>query len=230
MAWKTDIERAREIIAPYIRETPVERAPALERSGAQVYLKLDNLQVTGSFKVRGAVHKLLSLSEEARQRGVIAASSGNHGAAVAYAARALGGAASVYQVDDFGNRIEDGQSGASFEWNALNQLTAGQIPDRLDGIGVAGVDRVIGTQFQRERISLGPHVHCDQLTSATGAGSLHALYTHTALTENRHRLAGANLRRLDSGGSRCRLRRGELPRLHHLSKFHRAGVQVRDQR
>lgn len=96
MAWKADIERARELIEPHIRETPVERAPGLEVADSEVSLKLDNLQVTGSFKVRGAVHKLLSLPEDARQRGVIAASSGNHGAAVAYAARALGCSASVY--------------------------------------------------------------------------------------------------------------------------------------
>jgi threonine dehydratase len=73
----------------------VERAPGLEQGGGEVYLKLDNQQITGSFKARGAVHKLLSLSEEERAKGVIAASSGNHGAAVAYAARALGCTASV---------------------------------------------------------------------------------------------------------------------------------------
>ena len=96
MGWKTDMERARALVEPFVRRTPVERAPGLEVGGAEVYLKLDNLQVTGSFKARGAVHKLLSLSEEVRSRGVIAASSGNHGAAVAYAARALGCTAEVY--------------------------------------------------------------------------------------------------------------------------------------
>lgn len=95
MSWIADIKASYARVHPYIRETPVERAPALERGGSEVYLKLDNLQVTGSFKVRGAVNKLLSLSEETRARGVIAASSGNHGAAVAYAARALGSSAFV---------------------------------------------------------------------------------------------------------------------------------------
>ncbi|MDP6942892.1 MAG: threonine/serine dehydratase [Myxococcota bacterium] len=90
-----DIERARSRIGPHVRHTPVERAPGLEAGGAEVYLKLDNLQVTGSFKARGAVNKLLSLTEAARDRGVLAASSGNHGAAVAYAAQALGCRASV---------------------------------------------------------------------------------------------------------------------------------------
>jgi len=95
MNWTDEITRARELIRPYVRRTPVERAPGLEQGGAEVYLKLDNQQVTGSFKARGAVHKLLSLSEAERSRGVIAASSGNHGAAVAYAAKMLGCSASV---------------------------------------------------------------------------------------------------------------------------------------
>ncbi|MGB0590317.1 MAG: threonine/serine dehydratase [Myxococcota bacterium] len=95
MNWIDDITRAQDLIRPYVRTTPVERAPGLERAGAEVFLKLDNQQVTGSFKARGAVHKLLSLSAEERSRGVIAASSGNHGAAVAYAAQRLGCSASV---------------------------------------------------------------------------------------------------------------------------------------
>ena len=95
MTWIDDIDNAHARISPYIRETPVERAPGLEEGGAEVFLKLDNLQVTGSFKARGAVNKLLSLSVEERQKGVLAASSGNHGAAVAYAARTLGVTASV---------------------------------------------------------------------------------------------------------------------------------------
>ncbi len=78
-------------IAPYIRETPLDYSPYFsELSGANVYLKLENLQYTGSFKLRGAFNKLLSLSEEDREAGGVAASSGNHGAAIAYAMNALG--------------------------------------------------------------------------------------------------------------------------------------------
>ena len=95
MNWMHDIKSAYELISPYIRKTPVERSAGLEGDDNEVYLKLDNLQITGSFKVRGALHKLLSLSDEERSRGVIAASSGNHGAAVAYAARTLDSSASV---------------------------------------------------------------------------------------------------------------------------------------
>lgn len=78
-------------IAPYIRETPLDYSPYFSQiTGANVYLKLENLQHTGSFKLRGAFNKLLSLSEEDRASGGVAASSGNHGAAIAYAMNKLG--------------------------------------------------------------------------------------------------------------------------------------------
>lgn len=76
---------AEERIRPYIRETPLEYSSYLSRLGqARVYLKLENLQLTGSFKLRGAMNKLLSLSAEERKKGVVTASSGNHGYAFAY--------------------------------------------------------------------------------------------------------------------------------------------------
>jgi threonine dehydratase len=78
-------------IASYIRETPLDYSPYFsELTGANVYLKLENLQHTGSFKLRGAFNKLLSMSEEDRESGGVAASSGNHGAAIAYAMNKLG--------------------------------------------------------------------------------------------------------------------------------------------
>lgn len=79
-------------IRAYVRETPVEDSPTL---GAHAYLKLENYQVTGSFKVRGVVNKLLTLAPDERARGVIAASSGNHGAALAYAQHVVGCKATV---------------------------------------------------------------------------------------------------------------------------------------
>ncbi len=73
-------------IAAHIRETPLDHSPFFsELTGANVFLKLDNLQHTGSFKLRGAFNKLLSLTPEERASGCVAASSGNHGAAVAFA-------------------------------------------------------------------------------------------------------------------------------------------------
>lgn len=84
-------------IAPYVRETPLDYSPYFsELTGANVYLKLENLQHTGSFKLRGAFNKLLSLSEEARQAGGVAASSGNHGAAIAHAMNTLGVAGTIF--------------------------------------------------------------------------------------------------------------------------------------
>lgn len=78
-------------IADYIRETPLDYSPYFsELTGANVYLKLENLQHTGSFKLRGAFNKLLSLTPGQSSDGCVAASSGNHGAAIAYAMQKLG--------------------------------------------------------------------------------------------------------------------------------------------
>jgi threonine dehydratase len=84
------IARADERIRPIVRETPLDHSRFFsQQCGAQVFLKLENLQHTGSFKLRGALNKLLSIEPTQRALGVVAASSGNHGAAVAYAADAL---------------------------------------------------------------------------------------------------------------------------------------------
>ena len=86
-----DIVLAANRIGPHIRETPLDYSAYFsELSGASVYLKLENLQHTCSFKLRGAFNKLLLLTPEERQAGCVAASSGNHGAAIAYAMKKLG--------------------------------------------------------------------------------------------------------------------------------------------
>lgn len=83
---RAEVEAADTRIRPYARETPLEHSPVLSKAwGAEVYLKLENTQVTGSFKVRGAVNRLLAAPVSQRALGVVAASTGNHGAAVAYA-------------------------------------------------------------------------------------------------------------------------------------------------
>ena len=85
-----DIGAARERIAEIAIQSPVVPSPALgRRLDADVALKLENLQVTGSFKVRGAANKILALSDDERSRGVVTCSSGNHGRAVAYVAELL---------------------------------------------------------------------------------------------------------------------------------------------
>lgn len=86
MNLKSAIEKAEKRIRPYVRNTYCIASPQFSQlTGCHVYFKLENLQHTGSFKVRGAMNKLLSLTEEQKKRGIITASSGNHGAAIAYA-------------------------------------------------------------------------------------------------------------------------------------------------
>jgi threonine dehydratase len=86
-----DIEAARRVIENVVLRTPMLPAPKLSRlTGAEVYVKYENLQVTNSFKDRGALVKLASLSEAERKRGVITMSAGNHAQAVAYHASRLG--------------------------------------------------------------------------------------------------------------------------------------------
>jgi threonine dehydratase len=85
-----DIETARRVIERAVLRTPMLPAPRLSAlTGADVYVKYENLQVTNSFKDRGALVKLASLSEAERKRGVIAMSAGNHAQAVAYYAERL---------------------------------------------------------------------------------------------------------------------------------------------
>ncbi|MFN3658801.1 MAG: threonine ammonia-lyase [Pseudolabrys sp.] len=86
-----DIEAARRVIAGAVLRTPMLPAPRLSAlTGAQVFVKYENLQVTNSFKDRGALVKLASLDEAERKRGVVAMSAGNHAQAVAYHAARLG--------------------------------------------------------------------------------------------------------------------------------------------
>lgn len=120
-----DVQRARERLAGVARLTPVVRSATCSRlAGRDVWLKAENLQRTGSFKVRGAVNRLAALAEGERERGVVAASAGNHGQAVAWAARAAGVPATIFVPQDapmakveatrsYGAAVE--MTGASFE-------------------------------------------------------------------------------------------------------------------
>jgi len=86
-----DIRAAEEILRGNVLRTPLIAAPKLsDRCGAEVFVKYENLQATGSFKDRGALVKMMSLSDEQRARGVITMSAGNHAQAVAFHARRLG--------------------------------------------------------------------------------------------------------------------------------------------
>jgi threonine dehydratase len=92
-----DIEAARRLLDGVARTTPLEGSRALaEQVGGPVYLKCENLQRTGSFKIRGAYVRIARLSDEERSRGVVAASAGNHAQGVALAAALLGCEATVF--------------------------------------------------------------------------------------------------------------------------------------
>jgi threonine dehydratase len=96
-----EVLRAEERIRPHIRETMLEYSPVLSELGeADVYCKLENLQHTGSFKTRGAMNKLLSTAAEELARGAVTASTGNHGAAVAYSLNELGASGVVFVPDN----------------------------------------------------------------------------------------------------------------------------------
>lgn len=91
------IETARPIVAKVARHTPLEASRTVSTlAGREVLLKCENLQTTGSFKVRGAYARLSALTSEERARGVVAASAGNHAQGVAYAARLLGISSTVF--------------------------------------------------------------------------------------------------------------------------------------
>ena len=94
---KDEVLQAEKRTKKYIRETPLEYSPFLSRiCNCNVYMKLESEQLTGSFKIRGAMNKLLSLSEVQRQKGVVTASTGNHALAVAYGLQKLNIQGDIY--------------------------------------------------------------------------------------------------------------------------------------
>lgn len=96
-----EIQQAAERLRPFIHRTPLFTCQTLNaRTGAQLFLKGEHLQKSGSFKIRGALNTLLQLSEDARRQGVVAFSSGNHAQGVAMAARLLGMKATIVMPAD----------------------------------------------------------------------------------------------------------------------------------
>jgi threonine dehydratase len=86
-----DVQEAAERIRPYIRHTPLLREQSMDKPlGCQVYLKPEMLQISGAFKLRGALSKILSLTPDERKRGIITSSSGNHGQSCAFIGQMLG--------------------------------------------------------------------------------------------------------------------------------------------
>ena len=147
---------ARDRIAPYLKSTPLRRYPAIDRLlAAEVWVKHENHNPTGAFKVRGGVNLVSQLGDEERSAGLIAASTGNHGQSVAYAARLFGvkaticvpeGAnpAKVASMEDLGATIiekgrdfDDAKSHAE-ELTAMHgyrYVNSGNEPDLIEGVG-----------------------------------------------------------------------------------------------
>ena len=160
-----EIERAAKRLAGAIAETPLTRSQTLsEITGAEVWLKLENLQYTASFKERGALAKLLSLSLEERERGVIAASAGNHALGVACHAARLGIAATivmprftpnvkVIHTRDFGAEVilhgDDFETASAHAHElcrarGLSLIPPFEDPDVIAGQGTIGLEIVRG--------------------------------------------------------------------------------------
>ena len=125
----TDIEAARARLDGVARVTPVYRSETLSQTcGRDVHLKAENLQRTGSFKIRGAYNKISLLSEQQRAAGVVAASAGNHGQAVAWAAREKGAKARIFMPQDSSMAKVD----ATRHYGADVELTGPAIEEALE--------------------------------------------------------------------------------------------------
>ncbi|MCR5137694.1 MAG: threonine/serine dehydratase [Oscillospiraceae bacterium] len=122
-----EIKAARDRIAPYIVRTPLLRMNNLDQFlGCEVYVKAECMQTTGSFKLRGAMNRILSLSEEELQRGIVAASSGNHGKAVAYACKKLGTKATIILP----NTVAEIKENTIRQWGA--EIVKCEVSERLE--------------------------------------------------------------------------------------------------
>ncbi len=140
-----DVLLAKRQIAPHLRRTPLHRYPALDDLiGTPTYVKHENYQPVGAFKVRGGVNLISQLSAEERARGVLAASTGNHGQSVAYAARLFGVRAQIV-------------------------VPEGANPGKVAAMRGMGAEVIFhGAAFDDARL------HCETLAEATGARYIHS--------------------------------------------------------
>ncbi|MDP6668153.1 MAG: pyridoxal-phosphate dependent enzyme, partial [Dehalococcoidia bacterium] len=140
-----DIERAGMAIADHVLRTPVRHYPVLsELLGAEVWVKHENFQLLGAFKVRGGINLVSQTTQEERERGFITASSGNHGQSIAYASRAFGAACTVV-------------------------LPEGANPAKAGSIAALGANVIFhGDVFERSR------EHAEELAEREGLRFVHA--------------------------------------------------------
>jgi threonine dehydratase len=172
---------ARERIAPYIRHTPMLPMPLVHRDvHPRIHFKLENMQVSGSFKARGVFNTLLQLDPSQRQRGVITASGGNHGLALAYAANRLDVPAIVYlperasedrvmRIARYGAKvIKHGEAWDDANARALEHAAAeglAYVP-AFDGVSVVEGQGTVGLEMLEDL----PDMDC--LLVAVGGGGL----------------------------------------------------------
>jgi threonine dehydratase len=156
-----DVLAARERIAPYLRATPLYRYPALDAlTGARLWVKHENHQPIGAFKVRGGVNLISQLGRAERERGVASASTGNHGQSIAYAASLFGvraiifvpenanpvkvesmralGAEIVFHGKDFDDAREQCEKQAAD--HGYRYIHSGNEPDLIAGVGTSTVE------------------------------------------------------------------------------------------
>ena len=149
-----EIEQARARLEGVARVTPVYRSETLSRmAGREIRLKAENLQRTGSFKIRGAYNILSSLSAEERAAGVVAASAGNHGQAVAWAAREVGATAHIFMPQDSPMAKVD----ATRSYGAEVELTGPAIEESLEAAQqwVAETGATLVHPFEDPRVIAG---------------------------------------------------------------------------
>jgi threonine dehydratase len=158
-----DVYRARRTIAPYLRPTPLYRYQGLcDLLDAEVYVKHENHQPVGAFKVRGGLNLVANLNDGARRRGVIGASTGNHGQSIAYAARTFGvraricmpeesnpgkvaairalGAEIIFYGADFDEALDHAQELAAQE--GYRFIHSANEPHLISGVGTYGLEIV----------------------------------------------------------------------------------------
>ena len=176
-----EVKEADQRIRKYVRTTPLVPAPSLGAiASSDVYLKLENLQHTGSFKVRGAFNSLLCLSEEERTRGIVTASSGNHGLAVAFALDRLDIPGTIFLPEDVADvkykklqefdvqiRLIPGE-GIEAETTAMDYALEKQLPyiSPYNDARVIGGQGTIGVELNRQQ----QKINC--VFAAVGGGGM----------------------------------------------------------
>lgn len=159
----SDVFRARRVIREYLTPTPAIESPALsERMGCRVIVKCENMQPIGAFKIRGGIYLLSQLSASDRAAGVVAASTGNHGQSIAYAARLFGieatifvpnganplkvaamerlGATIRYAHDDFAACHREAERAARAEDKYF--IHSANVPELIAGVGTLSVEMI----------------------------------------------------------------------------------------